>query len=336
MKTDVDDRINASDLIDYTLYCYAIWRFIVHVASIRNNGFVDIGVYLTFWAALIFFVFVLLRNYIVMHAVDTADWREDGAYAFVKGNSGPSEILERLSRYGIMITVIITPEGSYPTVQSFVSSVVSLIVREVNFAVAQFNIIAPHHYAGNNLLHTSLPYYGVVLISLFGQFIFWDLINVVSIALRIRSGSVRPAVDFDRGEVGDDEYRAFLRYCNICKSRQSEESDLKVYFTSKYLEGRAAKSVSEARIFRLYFLSAKPIERILGIFTAFMLILSSIFEMGVFSIFLTAVFAVLYLVTAFQNEGYWRGMWGFVKFPFSYFIMRQNPYSLGRAAVRSA
>src|ERR1700755_1403222 len=95
-------RVTASELVEYVLYLYAMLHFVWITMVDRDVFSSGLGIAGTYVLAVTFFLFVLLRNYLVMHAIDTAEHRYDRRFEFLSGNQKASDVVERIIRFSIL------------------------------------------------------------------------------------------------------------------------------------------------------------------------------------------------------------------------------------------
>jgi hypothetical protein len=312
------DRVTAAELVDYTLYWYAIIHFLVVTTFARDSA------NLTSLLIIVFFTFVLLRNYLVMHEIDTAERRDDTPLDFLSGNQRLASFLERLLRFAIMFTVIVTPKGAFDWANSailwLVDHLTSLFLR-----LYPMNEL-PHLYGRASVVHDAVPYYCGVLFLLFIEFLLWDIVNVAFFAVRLGTGGVKIETDLVLGTVEDPHYRSILRYLNICR-RQVRIQGPTVLILSGYLTAKYAQRLESGRIVRLYFASPKFMEQACGLLAAFLILATSLLEMQPLAVALATTAAFFYGVNAYQNELYVRRMYGHVLFPLNYLFGGRSPYT---------
>ena len=317
------DRVSAAELVDYALYWYAIWHFVAATGFVADFA-VDGSVSLSSLLIVSFFIFVLLRNYLVMHAIDTAERRIDTSLDFLSGNERIANIFERAMRFVIMFTVIVTPKGAF----DWANDVIQWLVDQLTeiFLLLYPHQSLPHLFDHRSVIHDAVPYYCGVLFLLFIEFFLWDIVNVLFFAARLRSGHVQVETDLNAGTVGDPHYRSILRYFNICR-RQTRQAGTSVLILSQYLVGGRAKRLEEGRIIRLYFVSPKFLERVFGLLTALLILIVSILEMQPLAVMLATTAAAAYAVNAYQNELYIRGMYRHVLYPWNYLFGGRSPFA---------
>jgi hypothetical protein len=301
-------------------------HFFVVTALLPEIFVADRGIVFTYLIAILFFLFVLLRNYLVMHAIDTAEHRSDGAFRFLLGNEGLADFFERMFRFLIMLTVIITPKGAYSWAMAVVRLVERVGTKLVLHVAAFFSAGLPHQFKPESFMHDALPYYAAVLLLLFLEFLFWDLSNVVALGMRMRKVREALVVDLERGLISDSGYRAMLRYFNICRARPGGMTEA-VFFEVGYLQGRYPLLINRGSVGHLYFTSSKFLERLFGLLAATSILAAAIYEFAAPVIVVCTIAIALYASQASRNDRYFSAMVGHVKFPVSYFRSGVNPFS---------
>lgn len=317
------DRVSAAELVDYALYWYAIGHFVI-VTTFSKAFSINGSVRLTSLLIIFFFIFVLARNYLVMHAIDTAERRTDTSLDFLSGNEKVASFFERLMRFAIMFTVIVTPKGAFDWANEAILWIASRLTELFLWIYPHQTL--PHAFNAQSVVHETIPYYSAVLFLLFVEFFLWDIVNVLFFAARMRAGHIKIDTDLNIGTVDDPHYRSILRYFNICR-RQQRQAGTTVVILSQYLVGNSAKQLQEGRIVRLYFASPKFLERACGLLTALLILIMSILEMPPLAVVLATAAAFFYGFNAYQNELYIRGMYGHVQYPLNYLLGGRSPFA---------
>lgn len=192
-----DRESRAFSWVDYILYLITTYWFAYSAIRLISTGtppnFLpnDFGIrgslkeesdnfIYTIFASLftIFLIFVYIRNFIVMHAIDDRRDGEHKLFYFVDYNLGHWSRLERIVRALIVLCVLTSAFGAVPLVTNTLWKTIELIFSStVGYAAFQ-NI---------TFMHGFFAYYGLVAFILFTLFITWDIINILSISRQIKS-----------------------------------------------------------------------------------------------------------------------------------------------------
>jgi len=318
-------------MVDYFLYCFAMWSclnnyYLSHPGESGADG--TSVVYLCFLA---FFLFVLMRNYMVMHYIDNARKKTQDTYLFVTANLGIVSGLERIFRFLILFVVVVSPRGMY----QFVAPVIFPIVRLLTDASVAFftgiGLAVPHvAYTHNSIMHSDMPYYGVVFGILFFIFFLWDMINVIGIQLGVWADRISAKVDLTNSTISDDLYRSFFQYCNFCRrvSQNGTYSDRVEFEGTGYFDGRRARVITSGNVFRIYLSSPKLRERLSGILVSGLIVVLSVYEMAPLWMFISVAAMCYYLINAARNYTsiffFLEVPWAYVKFPLAYFFSQMK------------
>lgn len=304
-------QMRAFDWIDLVLYAFAIFYLVpaaLMAAGLVPLDWFDYGVgrsFLTDHAmqeqqaayrlplifTVFFSIFVYLRNYMVMHQIDSRRSYEIKAFAFVNNNKGGFYFLERVFRAGIILWVLTSGYGYFAPVTDFI------ILLRTAALPASANEFLP--------FCDFLTYYCVVIFGLYLLCIAYDLVNVVSVSWAIKKDTFSAAVEnyleiyeaFRNEEVPDfydtsftemvkshPEIYSIVNYINpkipgLGKSTFDPEDTAK-----KRLEKYNRKSknmtdrLTEGKIPTMYFYGAKFRERIFGMATVTILFYTALHQ----------------------------------------------------------
>jgi hypothetical protein len=284
-------EIRAFDWVDYILYILATGWFAWLAFVLIRTGVPPESLSLKFgtapslkgqsdqalYEAVVFFVsvfvvFVYLRNYIVMHAIDD---RKDGKHTqfyFVDYNFGLWSLAERVFRAMIVLWVLTTAIGAVPFVTNYIWTFLQFILSF---------FIDPVDFLEISSIEAFYVYYGFVVLVLFILFIIWDSINIISISNQMKMGSFNGCsfgadTDYKRvigirnlGFSIPDHYKSIIPIYSMVayiRPRKIAIGDLGSADEENSSREKIRKSVSDGKLMSIYWaFSYKLIERFTGL-----------------------------------------------------------------------
>ena len=195
-------ELRALDWVDYLLYLAAAAGFVWPTFSLLSSGEVpaylvadrEAGLIPNFvgeaeqrsyqYTAFLFGLFVVLvyvRNYVIMHRIDSHKEARHYEFFFVSYNTHFWSWAERWVRALIVLWVLATTIGAFPPV----TSAIHYVIREFVAHTAGLPT-----YQNISIIQGFFAYfYGFVILVLFILFLLWDMINLASISRQIKKGA---------------------------------------------------------------------------------------------------------------------------------------------------
>jgi hypothetical protein len=240
----------------------------------------------------VFVIFVYLRNYIVMHAIDDRKDGEHALFYFVDYNTGWWSRSERLFRALIVLWVLTTAIGTVPFVTNAVWKAIEWFVS---------SIVGYVTFQELTLMQAFFAFYGFVIFVLFLLFIAWDTVNIFSISRQMKTNA------FDKCVLGPDKFGEVIGERDLDFAiPEKYQRIIPVYSIVAYISprkfvlgdiakptkglgpsGKIQKAVAEGALFKLYVsLSRKFMERLTGLTVGALLLLVPLIGEGATSIVL--------------------------------------------------
>jgi hypothetical protein len=322
-------RAQAFELTDYLFYSYAVAAFCSATVFSAPPEY-GWDTWLTYWSIGATFLFILLRNYVVMRGIDRSDHNSDERYAFLRGVGFWGGAFERVLRLVIIFSVIVTPRGLFGFASLPLEQLSASLARSaLSIKEIKSEAIRP----GGSLIHSGLYYYAVVLFILFAMFFLWDIIITFSVRSRIRKGTIKTDIDFAQAQIPDETYRSTLRYYNICVPRKESRTDSsQVDFRSvEVFKATNRERLLLGKAFRLYFSSSKFAERLFGAMLSLFIIIAAASDFSTTSMIVLGVLMSIYFISVSRNEHYLPSVVSFLFIWITYFV---EPLVLQRASKK--
>lgn len=315
MRQDLKARPRAFSLVEWLLYVYAASSLIGELGAALSNGAVPLQNKLAIGLMIVFAILVLMRNYMVMHAIDNRDRHPAPELAFLDFNVGWEDVLERILRAAIVIVVVMSPKGLLLFAPDVVTQVVDGAYARMLEGLRRWG-----YETGQGLVDQSyagVSYYGSVLFVLFLLFVLWDLVGMWAVGRGVRRagaslGGTKPDPAFDPA------VQSAIDYMN--SPRLGEPRPW------------ALERIRAGNLMLPYMASAKARERAAGLVFAALMIISGASGLSVLAIMAYGAVATTYLFAARRNGDYERGLKEFGKLPFRYLLTFRRTDQLVQAS----
>lgn len=311
--------MQAFDLVDYILYIYAVFSIIKNLFTITwdTYGVTPLASWLSPESQILFvnlvlvgFIFVVYaRNYMVMHGIDSRNFRNSDKLCLINLNTGGFDVLERLFRFLIVFVVIASAKKIFWFLTEGFNLLRDGVVNIIQ--LSSHSKLTPHA--------ENFSYYAIILLVLFILFVIYDLIIIFSykkktgdqwnISLKEVNDSGNELSTFIQSDIF---ILSFFRYLNYCREKSNS-----MLFNEEYLSENYSDLIHNKKWLTLYWNSPKFRERFFGI-------LSSITLIGLivknYPIALAIIFTICflcYLANLNKNEHIWRTI--ILEFPFVFF-----------------
>lgn len=316
------ERPRAFELIEYFLYLLAtiafaanLWKTATATATQVTPGYIVANAVIV-----AFIIYVFLRNYFVMHAIDSRRHRENNEFPFVDGNSGAMDIVERILRAAIVFAVIATPKNVIAPISDAVAFLARFFLAQVNRVLDRLGIEHVVPAPDNTALTNLFPYYGTLAGILFLLFLLWDLTNVMTWAGK--RGAPQQAL----GDIEDIDKTStpywLLRYYALIAPHDGEHGAREAYNVS-LLSPAALEDFNKGSMLKFYLRSPKFYERLFGLAAGLMILVVSGTNYHLVASLVFALAVALYYFNARQNRRYWWRLLGeLFEFAGSYLLLR--------------
>lgn len=242
-----------------------------------------------------FMVLVYVRNYIVMHRIDTRRDQFLNAqdqleprhkiYSFVDFNIRAAYRTERFFRAAIVLWVLTSTIGAFSFVNELINYVVKLLIVSIKSQTYYLDVTMIEGFAG---------YYGFVVIILFGLFVLWDMTNLISMGQVARQEELARCLSGNSDEfmevakAYEDEIPkkfhqnsavySIIAYIRPKKPAGENPESMQKANRAKAWSQETYTRISKGEFLKIYILSScKFRERLAGLFIGFLLFATPLF-----------------------------------------------------------